>query len=120
MNVKRGFAIFGAGRYQKIFRIQPLLQFFKHRAALGNGFNQKVFGARKRVVDRRSSKCHSDIDDGSSLESERLEMFEEKTETSHRRICAHQPQPENLEHMIDAAETGRDERLHESPVVQLA
>src|SRR5260221_7175064 len=106
MNVEGDFAIFRTGRGQKIFRAEPQFQLLQNRSTLGNRFNQKISGARKRVVNRRRPERNADVDNSTDVEAERFEVFEKKTEISNRCIRTQQPKPQYLQRMIDASENG--------------
>ena len=52
MDVESDFAVLGAGGDQEIFRVEPLFQLLEHRTTFSDRLDQKIFRARKRVVDR--------------------------------------------------------------------
>jgi hypothetical protein len=89
VDVEDDLSVLRAGGDQEILRVEALFQLFQNRTALGHRLNQKILCARKRVVDRRSSECNSDVDDGANLEAERLEVLEKQAEVPNRRIGSH-------------------------------
>ena len=98
MDVEGDLAVLRAGGDQKIFGVEPLLQLFQNRTAFGDRLDQKISGARKRVVDRRCPERNSDVDDGANLEAERLEVLEEQAEVPNRRVGSQQPKTDDLQH----------------------
>ena len=106
VNVEGHLAVFGAGRHQEILGVELPLELFQHRTTLGDGLDEEISRARKRLIDRGRTEGDANVDHRAKVEAERFEMLEEQAKVAHRRVRSQQSKAENLQDAIDALENG--------------